>query len=58
MQELEKKNIAINERMKGNELMKSKDYAEAVKCYARSLELNPDEPFTFANKAMAHLKLK
>jgi len=29
-----------------------------VACYSRSLELNEDEPYTFANRAMAYLKLR
>ena len=57
-QKLEKQKIAENERLKGNELIKAKDYKEAVTAYSRSLELNPDEPFTYANRAMAFLKLK
>ena len=55
---LEKQKIAENERLKGNELIKAKDYKEAVTAYSRSLELNPDEPFTYANRAMANLKLR
>jgi tetratricopeptide (TPR) repeat protein len=44
--------------MKGNEAVKAKEYDEAIKAYSRSIELNPDEPFTYANRAMAHLKKK
>ena len=58
VEELEKKKIAENERLKGNECVKSKDYREAVVAYTRSIELNEGEPFTYANRAMAHLKLK
>ena len=58
VEQMEKQKIAENERMKGNECVKSKDFEEAVRCYSRSLELNPDEAFTFANRAMAHLKMK
>jgi len=57
-EQLEKQRIAENERLKGNECVKSKDYAEAVTCYSRSIELNSDEPFTYCNRAMAYLKLK
>jgi tetratricopeptide (TPR) repeat protein len=58
VQQMEKQKIAENERMKGNECVKSKDYKEAVTCYSRSIELNPGEAFTYANRAMAYLKLK
>ena len=57
-EEINRKKIAENERLKGNECVKSKDYAEAIECYTKSLELNPNESFTFANRAMAHLKMK
>lgn len=58
VEEIEKGQMAANERLKGNEFMKSKEYREAVEAYSKSLELNSKEPFTFANRAMAHLKLK
>lgn len=44
--------------MKGNEFVKSKDYDLAIKAYSRSLEINGNEPFTYANRAMAYLKMK
>ena len=56
--QLENQKVAENERMKGNEAVKSKEYQDAVKAYTRSIELNPDEAFTYANRAMAYLKLK
>jgi len=55
---LEEKRTAENERLKGNEFVKSKDFELAIKAYTRSLEIVKDEPFTFANRAMAYLKLK
>ena len=55
---MENEKIAENERLKGNECVKAKDFKEAVTCYSRSLELCPTEAFTFANRAMAYLKLK
>jgi len=57
-EQLEKRNLAENERRKGNECMKANDYALAVECYGKSLELDPNESFTYANRAMAHIKLK
>ena len=44
--------------MKGNECMKSKDYNDAVLCYTRSLDLFPNEPASYCNRALAYLKLK
>jgi tetratricopeptide (TPR) repeat protein len=55
---LENQKVAENERIKGNEAVKAKEYKEAVTAYTRSIELNPDEAFTYANRAMAFLKLK
>ena len=37
---------------------KAKDFKEAVRCYSRSIELNPTESFTYANRAMAYLKMQ
>lgn len=36
--------------------MKSKDYPSAITAYTRSLDLNPNESATYANRAMAYLK--
>lgn len=57
-EQIEKKQAAENERLKGNECVKAKEYSEAVACYTRSLALNEGEPFTYANRAMAYLKMK
>jgi tetratricopeptide (TPR) repeat protein len=38
--------------------MHSKDYKEAVDCYTKSIQLFPNDPATFSNRAMAYLKLK
>ena len=59
--ELEKIEIqkrAENERLKGNEFVKSKEYKLAVDSYSKSIDLNGTEAFTYANRAMAYLKLK
>ena len=50
--------MAENERLKGNEYMKSKDYREAVNSYTKSIALDSNQAFTFANRAMANLKMK
>ena len=38
--------------------MKSKEYREAVDCYSKSIELNPNDAANYANRAMAYLQLK
>lgn len=55
---IEKKKMAENERIKGNEFMQLKEYQDAVKSYTRSIELFPDDAATFSNRALAHLRLK
>ena len=54
----EKKQAAEHARLKGNECVKAKEYSEAVASYTRSLALDGDEPYTYANRAMAYLKMK
>lgn len=56
--QLENQRLAENERQKGNECVKAKSYQEAVDCYTRSLELDPNQPFTYANRSMAYIKQK
>ena len=51
------KKKAEDERIKGNEYMKSREYAEAVECYTKSLEIF-EEAATYSNRAMANLRLK
>jgi serine/threonine-protein phosphatase 5 len=58
IEEIEKRKLSENERMKGNECMKAKDYQDAITCYGRALELNPADAATFSNRAMAYLKTK
>jgi hypothetical protein len=55
--ELQKKRYAEDERLKGNEFMKSKEFEDAVSSYTKSLELM-EEAATYSNRAMAYLKLK
>lgn len=50
--------MAENERYRGNEFMKSKEYNTAVESYTKSIELNSKEAATYSNRAMAYLKLK
>ena len=53
--------LAEQERLKGNECMKAKEYAEAVQFYTRCLELSPDDTsllHVYANRSLAHLKMQ
>ena len=38
--------------------MKAKEYDEAIEAYTRSIDLNPNEPATYCNRAMAYLRSK
>ena len=53
---LERKQEANNEKIKGNELMKTKEYDEAIKHYSKSIRLDEFEPTTYANRALAYIK--
>ena len=55
---IEKKRQSESERYKGNEFMRAKEYEEAIKCYGKAIDLNPDEAATYSNRAMAYLKMK
>ena len=57
-EEIERRRQAENEKNKGNEFMKSKEYNSAVECYAKSISINDQEAAAFCNRAMAYLKLK
>ena len=41
----------------GNELFKAGSFEEAVKEYSRAIELNPDSPVYYSNRAMAYLQV-
>ena len=53
---IERKQEANNEKIKGNELMKTKEYEEAIKHYTKSIRLDDFEPTTYANRALAYIK--
>ena len=55
---LENKRSAEDARYRGNEYMKAKEYDEAIEQYTRSIDLNPNEPATYCNRAMAYLRAK
>ncbi len=44
--------------MKGNELVESKEYKEAIDCYTLSLSYFNQDPATYSNRALAHLYQK
>ncbi|KAL1208360.1 Outer envelope protein 64 [Cardamine amara subsp. amara] len=46
-----------SEKEQGNEYFKQKKFVEAIDCYSRSIALSPNA-VTFANRAMAYLKIK
>lgn len=58
MENLALKKTAEEERFKGNEYMKGREYEEAVACYTKSLDLFPDEAAAYSNRALAYLKMK
>lgn len=49
--------LGESEKEKGNEAFYSRDYDEADAYYTRSLHFRRDEPSTWANRALARLKL-
>eukprot|EP00003_Mantamonas_plastica_P006135 TRINITY_DN1498_c0_g1_i10.p1 TRINITY_DN1498_c0_g1~~TRINITY_DN1498_c0_g1_i10.p1 ORF type:complete len:453 (-),score=174.89 TRINITY_DN1498_c0_g1_i10:1340-2698(-) len=47
------------EKERGNKCYKNKQYAAAVECYTRSIELQPDNPaILFGNRAQAYLQME
>lgn len=55
--EAHRKYLADCEKEKGNEAFYSKDYEEAEAYYSRSLHFRADDPSSWANRALARLKL-
>jgi tetratricopeptide (TPR) repeat protein len=58
IEEIQRRKLCENERLKGNESMKAKDYQDAIISYGRALDLNPSDAATFSNRALAYLKTK
>ena len=56
--EIERKKLAENEKIKGNESMQSKDFDEALRFYNNSIKLNSFEPTTYCNRSLTYIKLK
>ena len=50
---LQQKKEAEAEKQKGNDFMRSSDFLEALSCYNRSVGLNPEDPATYSNRALA-----
>ncbi|KAJ3028934.1 UNVERIFIED_CONTAM: RNA polymerase II-associated protein 3 [Siphonaria sp. JEL0065] len=48
---------SLLEKEKGNAYFKKGDYKKAVKCYSKSIKLNPDSAVVLGNRAMTYLKL-
>lgn len=58
-QQQQKQAIAERYRVKGNEYMKSKDYAAAIQAYSSGLQQTIDESMTvtlWSNRSLAHLR--
>ncbi|KAJ8301131.1 hypothetical protein KUTeg_020118 [Tegillarca granosa] len=51
-----KKQQALIEKDRGNELFKKGDYSSAIEAYTRGMTLDPTNPLLSANRAMALLK--
>ena len=49
---------AIAEKNKGNEAFKAKDWPTAIEHYTRAIDLNPNEPSFYTNRAQANIKLE
>lgn len=55
---IEKKKLAENEKIKGNEIMKTKEFDLAINHYTISLRYDPYEPTTYCNRALAYIRVK
>lgn len=49
---------AEQERIKGNQAIRSKDFDEAITYYTRSIDIDPQMHQSYGNRAMAYLKKK
>lgn len=49
---------AEEEKEKGNDYVRSKDYDLAIECYNQAENLAPDNAAIYCNRALVHLKLK
>lgn len=53
---LENRKLAEDCKIKGNELMKEKNYDSALEMYNRSLQLSPIESAVYCNRALCYLR--
>lgn len=53
---LQRQKEAENKKIKGNELMKTKEYDEAIKYYTNSINIYEYEPTTYCNRALAYIR--
>ena len=42
---------------KGNGLVKEKKYKEALDCYTKAIEIDPNDPILYSNRSAMHLNL-
>ena len=42
---------------KGNSLVKEKKYKEALDCYTKAIEIDPNDPILYSNRSAMHLNL-
>ena len=54
-QRIGQKKQAENERLKGNDFMKSKDYDIAIDWYNKAISIDPIEASTYSNRALAYI---
>lgn len=57
-EEVTKKQLAENERLKGNDCIKSKEFQEAIKYYSKSISIFSSDPAAYSNRALAYLRTK
>ena len=49
---------AKNWKEKGNALVKEKKFKEAMDCYSKAIEIDPNEPIFYSNRSLMHINLE